>query len=58
MAEHDEDIRSVGSTPMSSRSFVGKVAAIQKPFSPATMAQKVRAVLDAAAPYHRAQTMR
>jgi FixJ family two-component response regulator len=39
-------------------SFVGKVAAIQKPFSPAEMAQKVREVLDAAAPHHRAQTIR
>jgi two-component system cell cycle sensor histidine kinase/response regulator CckA len=39
-------------------SFVGKVAAIHKPFSPAEMAQKVREVLDAAAPHHRAQTIR
>jgi two-component system cell cycle sensor histidine kinase/response regulator CckA len=39
-------------------SFVGKVAVIHKPFSPAEMARKVREVLDAASPQHSAQTIR
>src|SRR5262245_23349555 len=33
MAEHDEDIRPVGSTPISRRSFVGKVAATSAGFA-------------------------